>query len=64
MAKILSNEYTARKGDVELYVFQKRLSKSTKAQRNGIRMTELLSFMRRLLRTSATIRGQSRYRTR
>ena len=31
-------------------------------RRNGIRMTELLSFMRRLLRTSVTIRGQSRYR--
>ncbi len=32
MTKILSSEYTARKGDVELFMFRKRLSGTTEAQ--------------------------------
>ena len=32
MTKILSNEYTARKGDVNLYIFRKRLSGASEAQ--------------------------------
>jgi len=32
MAKILSNEYTAKKGNVALYMFRKRLAKSAESQ--------------------------------
>ena len=32
MTKILSNEYTAKKGNVALYMFRKRLAKSADSQ--------------------------------
>ncbi len=63
MAEILSNEYTTRKGDVELYMFRKRLSKSTKAQRESKPLLFLVHGSSMSARTGydLTVPGQKDY---
>ncbi len=65
MAEIVSNEYRARKGDVELYMFRKRLPKSTKSQRESKPLLFFVHGSSMSARTSydLTVPGQKDYST-
>lgn len=63
MTKILSNEYMAKKGDVSLYLFRKRLSKSTAVQQKLQPVLFLVHGSSMSARTSfdLTVPGQDNY---
>lgn len=65
MTKILSSEYRAMKGDVELYMFRKRLSKSAEAERGTKPLLFLVHGSSMSARTSfdLTVPGQKDYST-